>query len=471
MTLLIALIGILVPWFAACLVLRIFWTDNSAGRYAFIAGYGYVFGLLAAAGLVRLQAALGFGVGGLPLLGLFFLIILFLSVRRGHTEIFRFETGLSRQSRLAIAIIMALLAMRGVSLAFELFEQGLYGWDAFTTWAYRARVWVEAGQILPMVSPEAWLGDRSAALIALPAANYPSLVSLIMVWPTSLIGEWHETAALLPWIFLFIALGLGLYGQCRLWGATQLESLIFTWLLLSLPLTGSQVAIAGYADLWLAATLGFGFMSFIHCLKTDDRRQGLLAVLLVLIGVFIKAEGLVWAAFFLPALLAVRLSMRGFVALAALLALVVTGLAFSGGIALDVPLLGRLELSIARVYSPMTGEFVFSAQEGVLRPLLIHFFVFDTWHLLMVVVLSAIVWQLVMLAKAPQPVAPAWQRAALAWVLTAVGAYYVLFFWTQAAEWVRLGTSVNRIVLHFVPALIFWLQCLWVSQRARASDS
>jgi hypothetical protein len=48
-------------------------------------------------------------------------------------------------------------------------------------------------------------------------------------------------------------------------------------------------------------------------------------------------------------------------------------------------------------------------------------------------------------------------------VLGAIAAFYVLFFWTPAAEWVRLGTSGNRIMLHFAPALVFWLMTLWHS--------
>lgn len=482
MSLLLALVAIIVPWIAGSLVLRLFWADESPGRRSFIAGYGYVIGLLAAGGLAGLQAGLGLGLGGWPLLLLFVFVIVLLQMRRGGLglprvaslkEIFRFEADLSRQSMLAMGVILVLLAIRGLSAAFEMLDQGLYGWDAFTTWAYRARVWVEAGDLLPMVAPEVWLGDRNAALIALPAANYPPLTSLIMAWPATLVGSWDETAALLPWIFLFVALGLGLYGQCRLWGATPLEGLVFVWFLLSLPLTGSQVAIAGYADLWLAATLGFGFMAFMQALKTADRRQALLAALLVLVGVLIKAEGLVWAAFFLPALLAARLSIRGWVVLAGLVALMLVGLAVSGGIVVDLPVLGRLELSLGRVYSPITGEFVFSAQEGVLRPLLIHFFVFDTWHLLMWGIFFGLLWQVAMFVTRDRAtsVPQGWQVAALAWVVSAFAGYYLLFFWTAAAEWVRLGTSVNRIVLHFAPALIFWLQCLWVFRRERVALS
>jgi hypothetical protein len=172
----------------------------------------------------------------------------------------------------------------------------------------------------------------------------------------------------------------------------------------------------------------------------------------------------VWAAFFVPALLTRWLGTRGWLALFAGAGAVILAVGLSGGIAWDLPLIGRLELSLDRVYTPMTGAFEFIAQQDVLRPLLVHFFVFDTWHLLLLAVYVALVLQIVQAADSRRTLEP-WQRAALAWVLSAVAGFYLLFFWTPAAEWVRLGTSVNRILLHFAPALVFWLQCLWVMRR------
>jgi hypothetical protein len=104
----------------------------------------------------------------------------------------------------------------------------------------------------------------------------------------------------------------------------------------------------------------------------------------------------------------------------------------------------------------------------------VHLFVFDTWHLLMYVVLLAIIWRASLLPRllTDQSREMVWERAALFWVLTACFAFYILFFWTSASEWVRLGTSVNRIMLHFAVALVFWLQCLWTARiHARPSEA
>lgn len=481
MSLITGLISIALPWIAASMVLRQLWSDSSSGRSPLVLGYGYVLGLSIAASLLGLQARLGLGFSGLPLLIMFALIIIVMISKRESLSFleagsikawFRADSEGSRVTVWATFAILGLLAIRFLSIGYETFDQGLYGWDAFTTWAYRARVWIESDQMLQPVTPEAWLAERDPTLIALPASNYPALASLIMAWPASVLGGWSEKAVLMPWIFLYPALGLGLYGQCRLWGATKLESLVFVWFLLSLPLVGSQIAIAGYADLWLASTIGFAFMAFVQWLRTRDRAQGLLAVLLVLISVFIKAEGVVWAALFVPPLLMTRLSARGWSVLAVFAAIALVALGVSGGVTVDLPALGRLELSLERVYSTMTGEFVFSGQPGVLRPLMIHFFVFDTWHLLMAVIFFVFVWQIVelMMENRHSAAWPLWRRAALVWVVSIFGGYYLLFFWTFAAEWVRLGTSVNRIVLHFAPGLIFWLQCLWVSRRENVAS-
>jgi hypothetical protein len=53
-------------------------------------------------------------------------------------------------------------------------------------------------------------------------------------------------------------------------------------------------------------------------------------------------------------------------------------------------------------------------------------------------------------------------RAGLAWVLAALLAFYLLFFWTAAAAWALSGTSLNRILLQFAPALAFWMLSVWM---------
>ena len=442
------------------------WPDDLPGRGWFCLGYGYVIGALLAALLLMLQGVFGFSLHVEGLLVLFGAgLFVGLTRLRSLGVALRFPSTDWASVQWPLLALLAWLLIRGLSLALELFDHGLYAWDAWSTWAFRARVWTEAGELIPFVTPDVWLADRSINSMALPAAHYPKLISLVAAWSALAYGSWNEWASLLPWLLLYPALAFGLYGQCRLWGSSPMVSATTVWLVLSLPLVGGQIALAGYADIWLSVTLGFAFMSFLLWVRDRDARQGILTMALIIFSAMIKSEGLVWGLIFLAAFVGVWLKPSGWLWLLSGLLAAIVALQVSGGFALELPIIGALELSLDRVYTTSTGAFEFTAQQGVLPPLLVHLFVFDTWHLLMTLIVGAVVWRVRVLPSLLRDSSPtgAWERAALIWVLSAFAAFYVLFFWTSASEWVRLGTSGNRIILHFAVALVFWLQCLWTA--------
>ena len=180
---------------------------------------------------------------------------------------------------------------------------------------------------------------------------------LLALWPTLAFGAWNETAANLPWIGCVLALGLGFYGKARQWGESALTALIFTWLLLSLPLLNTHVALAGYADLWMAAVFSLAVIAFLQWARNGDRRQVVLAVLLALACPLIKLEGTVWLLLFLPMLLATRLRGRWLLALAGLVIVAGVGGWLTGGVAFNIPGLGEVRLTPELIQVPYLGQF------------------------------------------------------------------------------------------------------------------
>jgi hypothetical protein len=468
-----ALLAVLAPALAGAFVIKWWFPGQRGGVWPFALGIGYAIGVIAAAGLLGLQGRLFGTLSPWALLVLWVAVAAFMAVRlerRGDFEIepvildWRDPEHWRSPTVWLISGLLGLLTLRFTSLAVEQWSQGLFAWDAFSTWSFRARVWVETGQWVPFVFPDAWLADRAGGAYALGAAHYPTLVSLISAWPALVVGQWQEGAANLPWLGLFPAFAAGLYGLARQWGLSAAEALFGAWALVSLPLIGGQNALAGYADLWLALLLGFAFASALLAQRDGDRRYAVLAILLAVAVVFVKAEGLVWLSFFVPMWLVYRFGLKGWLAMVGIGAAAVSVLALMGGLEFSLPGLGPVAISLDRVVTARTGVFEFIAQEGVLTPLIVHLFVFDTWHLLVPVLLLALVASVGSLARDDNGLLAArWQQAALVWVLGAIAAFYVLFFWTPAAEWVRLGTSGNRIMLHFAPALVFWMMTLWHS--------
>jgi hypothetical protein len=361
-----------------------------------------------------------------------------------------------------VAALLAWLALRFGTWLIEVSHRGIYPWDAWTTWAYRARAWIQAGELAAFVSPEAWLAAPTGTAYAAAASQYPLTPSYMVAWPVLAYGSWNEPAANLPWLGLALALGLTMYGQARLWGASALSALVGVWLLGSLPILGSHVALAGYFDLWMAATLGCAFVSFLRWSRWRETRDAVVAAAMAAACLLLKNEGTVWVLFFLPAVLALWVTWRGWLTVVVIAAVGLALLGVTGGFGFDWPGGGRVAISLDRLDLPRIGVIEFGVEPGVLGAVAVHLFVFDSWHLAVYAFLGTLVlYASTSLWGQAWRSEGAWHRAGLAWVLSAVAGFLVLFFLTGASEWARRGTSVNRILLQFAPALLFWSLTVW----------
>ncbi len=458
-------LAIVLPWLAGVVALKQAWRGNATGTWPLVLGYGYLLGLFAAALMLYLTAPLGLRAGAW-LTMLVFVGAIWLGlwrIRRSPLAgAVRQSPPLPRWQSVVVVLLLCWLAVRVIGLALEVWWQPLFPWDAWTTWSVRARLWSETGQLLPFVSAADWLNDTSGQAHTLNAWTYPKAVSLFALWPTLVYGEWNETAANLPWLGCFIALGLGFYGQARTWGATPLTSTVFLWLLLSLPLLNAHVALAGYADLWLAATFGLSAIACVQWSRTGDRRQGVLALVLALCCPFIKLEGTVWIVLLIAALLAARLSGRWPILLLGAAIGSVILVIITGGATFMLPGFGRFELTASLIQVPLIGRFELGFHDSW-RPMLNTLFIDGNWHLFAYALMAASFYGMFRVFGAKDV---GWLRAELTLVLGSLLMLFVLFFFTDAYRWAVQSTSSARLMLHFMPLYVFYLLSLWAWPRS-----
>ncbi len=412
-------------------------------------GYGYLLGMLGTALLLWLIALPGrpfeppklfLAIGLLALLGVL------LTCRIPPVEA-RLGTPVPFWQGMVIALLLGLLLLRFSGLAVELWLRPLTPWDAWTVWGLRARLWTELGYLAPFVEPRAWLENPDSGAYTGIAWHYPRTVSLIQTWAALAWGGWFAGAANLPWLLCALGLGLGLYGQTRQAGVSALAAVIGVYLLLSLPLLNTHVALAGYADLWLAAAYGLAAMALLQWLTSGCRWQLGLALVLALACPLIKLEGMVWAALLVPLLL---FRLPGHWPLAMLTGTTAAVLVwyFNGGIQwgpvvltptlVDMPYIGRFELGYTNSWPALIDNLL--AQ--------------GSWHLL---------WYLVPLAAllgVPRILRDRQLLAASLLIGLGLAMLYVLFFHTEAEAYARYGTSLNRLFLHLSPVVVFWLLLL-----------
>lgn len=399
-------------------------------------GYGYIIGLIAVTLLMRIMSffeiRFGFFAISMPVLAL--IAIGWWLGRKAPSCRLRFP-DLSPGPRLIFRLLMLLIVFRLLTLGLELTWRPLYPWDAWAQWATKARVWFEFGRIVPFVAPQEWL-SATRLVYTDSAAHYPATVPLIQVWMSYALGRWDDALMNLPWAVFSVALGLAFYGQARAFSIHPLFALVFTYLLLSLPLLNVHVALAGYADLLMAVVYGLAVMAFAQWIVTRSVAQGVLAVSLALSCPLIKNPGLVWMLTFVPALIVVFLPRWGLWVAAAL--------AVSAGVTLFV---------LAQTDPVILGYELHAAYSPVWQPLLQNYFILDNWHLLAYVFIAVVIVSLRLLF-------PANLQAMTVLLLTGFAFLGVVFFFTMAEAWVSDFTTVNRATLHIVPALVFYLLLL-----------
>jgi hypothetical protein len=352
--------------------------------------------------------------------------------------------GLPPAQRLLFFGCLALIVVRLLGLGLELAWRPLLPWDAWAQWATKARVWYEYGRLAAFVDPATWLASGNAMQFVDAHSDYPATVPLLQVWTALCLGRWDESLINAPWLAILAALGLAFYAQLRRIGIGTALAMLFTYLLLSMPFIDLHVAVAGYVDIFVAAAYGMAAMALWQWARLRGRTDALLAVLSAVACIVIKKEGVVWALTLLPPVL-VAIDRRVGLGVVALL----------GVAMLAYLLLGPTELRVLG-YTLRT-EFT-----NVSRPIFEHFFQMDNWHLLWYLTLAVIAlrWRAVFsAAMAPMTVT----------MLGGFAFVFVVFFYSSAAFGVADETLVNRLPLHMVPALAFYLVFLWSKAPARTS--
>jgi hypothetical protein len=450
-------VAMLLPWLLGIAWLRYRWERASSGSWAVLLGYGYILGMLATTLVMRLQDAVGlqqsFGLTAAFLSGL---TALGVWLNRdvswkgwGNEPPAQPSSAGELWKDLVFGLLLGLIIIRLAGLGLEILWRPLYPWDSFMNWAPKARVSYELKTLAPFVDPTEWLKQDAQGAYTVYNHHYPPTIPLIQLWMALSLGRWDDALINLPWLQCAVALGLGFYGQARAWGAQPLTAVVFTYLLLSMPLLETHVALAGYADLWMAAIYALASMSFVLWLRDRDTRQGAIALLLALGCALIKQPGIAWMLTFLPALLVAILPGRWAAGLAAVTGLAIVALPMSGGFQADIPRLGTLKDSLSEIVIPHLANYQLR-----FYPVWISFFeahfVQANWHLFWYM------WFAVMLSALPKISSIPFVRAVIAQVIAAFSFIILVFFFTDKASDAIDYITINRAVLHMVPMLLFY---------------
>lgn len=345
------------------------------------------------------------------------------------------------------ALALVVIGLHAFALWWEARLLPTLAWDAWSTWLFKARVWFGQPAFLPFVDPATAMAQADGTGLATLAPHYPNAVPRFVVWATSATGEWSGQAIRGLWPLLWLAMGASCFGGLRALGLSLAAAALAAAALLSLPLINHHVALAGYADLWLASLTMLAALRLAAWRRCARRSDALLFLVFAGLLPMIKLEGMVWMAGLLGAaglsLFAPRLRLP----LVGLIVMVAFVLVRGPGLYLPLFGAGWLEIHWGEMLVPGVGTLELFWRP-VWREVLSALFVLPNWHLLWYAA------PLILLLGAPRlKTAP--DAQALAWFLLYALAFLAgLFFLTEASRWAENLTSVNRVLLQVVPVVI-----------------
>jgi hypothetical protein len=440
--------GLLLPWLCGVAIIVASRSArrplDAAGEVAWIAGTGYLLGAFLLTLWMRLLsiANVRFGVLTIaaPLLAVTLVLGFYVRRREGDAGLRAIRAapralvdppGLDRGARIAWRLLLAWIALRFVLLGIDVLWQPLYPWDAWTQWATKTRVWYELGRIVPFADADEWFAADGAAYFDARPGQPPTL-PLLQAWACIALGRWDDSLMNWPWWQTAVALAAAVYGALRSLAMPALAALIATFLVTSLPLANMHVALAGYADLPMAAFYACAVAALLRWIAARNRDDAALAALFAFACTQTATPGLGWAATLAPGLIVALVPRSGVKIAGALLATLAFALAVVAQSSIDV--MGRtVHLQFAPDW-PALGE---------------SYFVFGNWNLLWYGVPVAALLAGRALASPP--------LASLA-VIAAAAALFVfaLFAFPALAAWPGDRITLNRATLQFAPVAVLF---------------
>ncbi len=424
-----------------------------------VAGYGYLLGIFLTTLLIRAWSATGLPLHYWSMAATLFAMTLVGLVAIRLQAVPAAKTQVSSRPEkwelVVTALFLALILYRYATIFQEILLRPLFPWDVWMNWAPKAIVWYHYSELLHWVSVPEWLQSPAEALAYTAGAGdawkYPETIPLIQLWGMMAMGTSDHTLIYLPWFFAAIALGFTLYGHLRLSGVSVVMSTLACYLLMNLPFINVHVALAGYADIWLAAAFGCAVFALHAWDESRQWRYGLLALLLALMCSQLKIPGVILGgivcAVFLSSL--VNPTRRAWWILAAILSACFIYLAFVG-LDLSIPGLGRLAISMDGIVLPYIGYYEI-AFHPVQHAMVNTFLVMINWNLLWYLFIFLGV---VMVTKGGALTAPSLVLRSLLLAL-----FFILFvyFFTNRYQFALDYTQVNRALIFTTPVLVFYL--------------
>jgi hypothetical protein len=453
------LTSLFLPWFLGGVWVHCILRKSRRWNSFVVAGHGYLLGVLLTTVLIRL-----WHFTGLPLhywsiaaaiLALTLVGLAVIRLQAIPARVVQVSPQLEKWELAVVALLLGLILLRYGTILQELVLRPLFPWDAWMNWAPKAVVWHYYQDLVPWVSPTDWLTSPDHALAYTEGASnawrYPVTIPLLQLWGMMALGTSDHTLIYLPWLLVAIALGLALYGHLRLAGASVVMSTLGCYLLLNLPFINAHVALAGYADIWLAATFGCAVFALHEWEQHRQWHYALLSLLLALMCTQLKIPGLILGGIICLTLLSSVISLRRRTSIGlALIASACILYVLCIGLDLRISGVGRIAITTDGIVLPYIGRYDI-AYHPVHQAMIETTLSMVNWNILWYLF---IFFGLTMVITRRSFTAPSLVLRSILLTL-----FFILFvyYFTNRYIFALDHTQVNRALIYTIPPVVFYL--------------
>ncbi|MDR0251000.1 MAG: hypothetical protein LBI35_06810 [Burkholderiales bacterium] len=349
-------------------------------------------------------------------------------------------TSLPKLTRYFFFALLAWLALRFGLLFFEVSVRPLFPWEASIQWASKAHVYFGLKTLAPFGDSAAWLNGN---VYLDNAPNLPITLPLLQAWMCVALGEWNDVLMNLPWWAMLLALTFAVYGFMRSQGLGPFASLTTAWLVASLPLLNTHVALAGLPDLPMAGTFTLTALSLVRWANSRQWLDLFCALLFALITTMLWPTAYLWLALLLPAFVCILLPRS-----ARYLALALPVITIAGLLALT---------QAGASLSPVLAHLHFDTDPDTW---LSNFITGENWHLLWLAALATLVigFRECLHTKIAPLSLIVWGGMLIAIVAIALPAL---------VSWLFGAIQAERFLITAAPFLPVWIVTVWRSRIMR----
>jgi len=405
---------------------------------SYVIGTGFLSFYIFYIGLFRIKFTWG-SIAIFPSVAVF--ILLLLAKKRGM----KYVLGLAPRRRfgrlnfgkkLLMAGISVLLLWKIIFIGFLIISKPTYFDDSVSNYNYKAKnFYYNRALVLDPAHPD-FLGGHEP--------RYPDMNPLFKTWVSLCLGEWKEYAVNLNTLLYFLALGLIMYHNlARI--ISPYMSLIFTYLLLSIPLLTFHAGFA-HMDLIVSFYCFAGLVYLFRWIREKDRLSFLISALLFCVGISAKDEVI---GLFIGGALPVLILYQIIQSTKLKKIFQTTGIYLSIVIFLNIPW-----FVVKKIYNLASGppdhyrKFEFHPEAFSI----LGTYLFDSgnYNILWTTFFCLLIISLPLIIRTELK----YITVSLAGILTII---LVLFIFTPFFEYLRIGTTINRALLSAVPVAILFL--------------